>query len=85
MRECHFYHHVVDLLDGQAQLAGLEACGDVRLEHCLDIDTLVEVVASDLWYVPWEVTTGLQHGLHGDRGGLVCHLLCKNKQNLLVD
>lgn len=73
-------HHLVDLLDGQAQLAGLEAGGEVGLQHRLEVNALVEVIAFDLWHILWKLATGLQDGLHGNRGGMVCHLFCRDKE-----
>lgn len=76
----YVYHHVVDFLDGQTQPAGLESCGEIWLQHCLKINSLVEVVASDLWQVLREVATALQDGFGGDRRGVVCHLSWKKKK-----
>lgn len=72
-------HHDVDLLDSQAQTAGLKTCGEVGLHHCLEIDPLVKVVASDLQHGLWEVAAGLKDSLKSNRRSVVCHLFCKNR------
>lgn len=66
-------YHVVDLLNCQAQAAGLEACCEIRLQHCLKVNPLVKVIASDLWQILREITTRFQNSLCGNRRGVVCH------------
>lgn len=72
-----FHYHVVDLLNGQAQAAGLKTCCEIRLQHRLKVNPLVKVIASDLWQVFWEIATGLQNSLCGDRRGVLCHFSVK--------
>lgn len=74
------FYHVIDLLNGQTKSAGLEACGEVRLHHALEIAALVEVVASDLCHVFRQVTTALEDGLRGDRRDALCHPACEKSQ-----
>lgn len=66
-------HHVVDLLDGEAQPAGLETCGQVRLQNRLQVDALVEVVASDRWRLVRKFAASLKDRLRGHGRGFVRH------------
>lgn len=50
---CHPSHHVVDLLDSQTDISGLQACGEVGLQQGSVVNSLVEVVALNLWSVLW--------------------------------
>lgn len=50
---CHPSHHVVDLLDSQTDISGLQACGEVGLQQGSVVYSLVEVVALNLWSVLW--------------------------------
>lgn len=67
------HYHVVDLLNCQAQAAGLEACCEIRLQHRRKVNPLVKVIAFDLWQILWEITTGFQNSFCGDRRGLAGH------------
>lgn len=69
---------MIDLLNCQTKPAGLKARGEVRLHHAMEIAALVEVVASDLCHVFWQVATAFEDGLHGDGRGAICHLACEN-------
>lgn len=71
---------MIDLLNCQAKPAGLKARGQVRLHHGLEVAALVEVVASDLCHVFWQLTTAFEDGLHGDGRGVLCHCSCENEK-----
>lgn len=74
-----FFHHMVDLLNCQTKPAGLEARGEARLHHGLEIAALVEVVASDLSHAFWQVAATFEDGLHGDGRGVLGHCSCQDK------